>query len=134
MGLLEKAKSKKESISVKHTPIKKETLEKRRLETDLDRINSLVLDTGEIKLKDAAEKLNIPLKKTEEFAKILNNQNLIELYYPVVGGARLRKKEARIKSIKSKNKNNNLIIFAAILIIIITVLIVVLKRVGYMGY
>lgn len=135
MGLLEKANIReKGTISVEHTSVKKGTLEKKKLETDLDKINSIVLDAGDIKLKDAAAKLNIPLKKVEEFAKILNKQNLIELYYPAVGGARLRKKEAKIKSIKAKNKSINLIIFAATLVIIIIVLIIVLKRLGYIGY
>ena len=60
--------------------------------TPLDRLYRIVLERKKIKISEAAKKFNISEKQVEEWAHILETRGLVEIHYPIVGKAELRKK------------------------------------------
>jgi len=71
-----------------------EEIEKLRLkiETDIDEILKIVERRGSISIGEIKKKLMLPEDKIEEWGKILEKHNLIELFYPPIGKLELRKK------------------------------------------
>lgn len=63
-----------------------------KVETDVDNILKIVEKKGSIDIDEIEKKLMIPEEKIEEWGKILEKHDLLELYYPSFGKAKLRKK------------------------------------------
>ncbi len=61
-------------------------------ETQLDEIQRTVDSEESIPFSIISQKLSIPLPLLENWAKILDKSDILELYYPVVGEPLLRKK------------------------------------------
>ena len=62
-------------------------LKKHRIVTDFDRVLNLVDEESRISVGSAAELLEIPKKRVEECAEILEKDKLVELSYPPIGDA-----------------------------------------------
>jgi|GEM_PF-210299 len=62
------------------------------IETDIDSVLDIVEKEGSIGILKIKEKLMIEEDKIEEWAKILEKEGLIELYYPAFGSPILRKR------------------------------------------
>ena len=73
---------------------KPEDLEKIRLriDTDIDEILRIVDRRGLIGIDEIQKKLNIPSDKIEEWGKVLEKHDLVEVFYPPIGKPELRKK------------------------------------------
>ncbi len=117
-------------------------------ETNIDQLHEIVENQGKISLKQLSEKLKLPIKQVEEWAKILNKQEMININYPLVGSIILTKKgfvektkDKKIKettkeiSEKPKKKSKKkliilILIFAVVLIFIL--LSVILIKGGYL--
>jgi len=54
-------------------------------ETDFDRLYALVQEKKVVKAHEISQKFGISLKKAEEWVKILESSNLIEITYPPFG-------------------------------------------------
>lgn len=76
-----------EDLMPEHVPEKKD-----RMETPLDELYEMVTKTGKLKISDAARKLKVHETQVEEWAKILEDHELIEIHYPPLGKPELRKK------------------------------------------
>jgi len=63
-----------------------------RIETDIDEILRIVERRGLIGIDEIQKKLNIPQDKIEEWGKVLEKHELVELFYPPIGKPELRKK------------------------------------------
>ncbi len=72
-----KAKEKKKSVV---REIKKTTLE-----TDLDRVYDAIKEKGKARLGALSKELNMPVKKVEEYVRILQQTGLAHLKYPPIG-------------------------------------------------
>ncbi len=81
--LEEKGKSKTEGKS-RHV--------EQTVETPLDELLELIINNGSVKIIDAAKTFNVKEKQIEEWARILEEHDLIEIHYPVIGKSVLRKK------------------------------------------
>ncbi|HLD15785.1 MAG TPA: hypothetical protein VJB94_04385 [Candidatus Nanoarchaeia archaeon] len=64
-------------------------------ETDFDRLYNLVKKRGAMKLSEVSKEFNISKKQAEEWGQILEDHELIELYYPVIGEPELRWKKSK---------------------------------------
>jgi len=63
-----------------------------KVETDIDEILKIVERRGAIGLGEIQKRLTLPEDKIEEWGKILEKHNLIELFYPPIGKPEFRKK------------------------------------------
>lgn len=63
-----------------------------KVETDIDEILQIVERKGSISLGEIKKKLMLPEDKIEEWGKILERHNLIEMFYPPIGKPEFRKK------------------------------------------
>ena len=79
----EKREKKVEDYNIK--PLKKTS------ETQLDELFDMINETGIVKLSEVAKKFNIKKETAEEWGKILEEHNLIELHYPAFGELEFRK-------------------------------------------
>ncbi len=61
--------------------------------TPIDELFELVMNEGIVKISDAAKKFGVTEAQLEEWARILENHELIEIHYPPVGKPELRKKQ-----------------------------------------
>lgn len=61
--------------------------------TSLDTLLDLIIKKGRIQLKDAAKVFSVTRAQIEEWAKILEEHDLIEIHYPPLGEPELRKKQ-----------------------------------------
>ncbi|MEM5790685.1 MAG: CBS domain-containing protein [Candidatus Aenigmatarchaeota archaeon] len=66
------------------------------VETYLDEILKIVEREGSVSIDEIRKRLEIPENKIEEWGKVLEKHNLIEVYYPPVGKPVFRKKEVKI--------------------------------------
>jgi hypothetical protein len=55
------------------------------LSTNIDAMQNYVLEKKVVKLADAARKFGVPKKNIEEWGRILEDHNMIEMHYPVTG-------------------------------------------------
>lgn len=78
----------------KHVKEKADT-NTRIVKTDFDRIIEYVDEKKDVSITDLANHFKLPKEKIEEWAKILSEHNLIEIFYPTFGEARIRKKETK---------------------------------------
>jgi hypothetical protein len=74
------------------TPEKTESAGRVEYKTILDEIYALVNQEGEITLAALSKRTNIAEPKLEEWGRIFDKQGMLELCYPFVGGAILRRK------------------------------------------
>ncbi len=63
-----------------------------KVETDIDEILQVVERKGSIGMAEMKKKLMLPEDKIEEWGKILERHDLIELFYPPIGKPEFRKK------------------------------------------
>ena len=63
-----------------------------KIETDIDSVLKIVEKRGSIDIDMIKKELMIPEDKIEEWAKILEKHELLELHYPTFGKPKLRKK------------------------------------------
>ena len=63
-----------------------------KIETDIDSLLDLIEKEGSINMFDAHERLQVSEEHVEEWAKILEKEELIEIFYPAFGSPVLRKK------------------------------------------
>ncbi|RLG57040.1 MAG: hypothetical protein DRN95_06025 [Candidatus Hydrothermarchaeota archaeon] len=80
--------SKKEKVSTEKT---EEPLID-SLQTDIDRLLSIIEERGSVNISDLSKELNVGVEKIEEWAKVLEERGLIEIEYPIIGLPRLKKK------------------------------------------
>lgn len=60
--------------------------------TPIDQLFELVMNSGTVKMADAARKFAVSEEQLEEWAKILEEHGMIEIHYPPIGKPELRKK------------------------------------------
>jgi len=63
-----------------------------KVETDIDEILQIVERKGSIGIGEIKKRLMLPEDKIEEWGKILEKHNLIEMFYPPIGKPEFRKK------------------------------------------
>lgn len=63
-----------------------------KVDTDIDEILQIVERRGSIRMDEIQKRLTIPEDKIEEWGKILERHNLIEMFYPPIGKPEFRKK------------------------------------------
>lgn len=86
-------KEKKEEIVNKLAETKEQAIQaKDKIFTVFDRLLNLVYSKGEITLKEAAAELGAREADVETDAKILEEQELLDIVYAPIGGIKLRKK------------------------------------------
>ena len=69
-----------------------------KLETNIDRLYRLVKERGEIKVSEAAKIFRVGKTEIEKWGQVLQDHNLVELHYPLIGEAVLRvKKQKKVK-------------------------------------
>lgn len=61
--------------------------------TDIDRAYELIQEKGSINIKEVMKKFSINKKECEDWAEILEQNDLIEIHYPAFGEAELRVKK-----------------------------------------
>jgi len=80
-------------------------------ETFLDDMYTQVNDAGQINISQLAVRYGLTQNAIEEFAKILDKEKLVELYYPAIGIPVIRKlnyiAEMKAKRIGGNNKSND---------------------------
>jgi len=67
------------------------------IETELDEILKIVEREGSVSIDEIKKRVEIPEEKIEEWGRILEKHNLIEVYYPPVGKPIFKKKEVKLK-------------------------------------
>jgi len=63
-----------------------------KIDTDIDEVLRLVERKGSIDIDEVKKRLSLPDDKIEEWGKILESHDLLELFYPAIGRPKLRKK------------------------------------------
>lgn len=63
------------------------------LETSIDRLYHLVQKEGQIKVRDAAKKFNVGGDLVEEWGRVLESHDLVEMHYPAFGELVIRSKQ-----------------------------------------
>jgi hypothetical protein len=126
-------KDKPKNVVTKELPAEKKPTQssKGSIETDMDRINSIIIKHKKMSLKDIATVLNTDVKRVEDLSRILNKYKIAELYYPTAGSPVLRLITPEEKDKSKSGKGHKLIIFGGILLILVGILIVVLKYMGF---
>jgi hypothetical protein len=66
--------------------------DKSSVETPLDELLQLIMNKGSVKISDAARQFNVKEGQIEEWARILEQHDLIELHYPTIGRPTLKRK------------------------------------------
>ncbi len=90
--------------------------------TNLDKVYNAVLEKKSLTLNELAGIFKVSINKVEEWARILDKQGLLELYYPVVGGPMLRVKGCTvIEKPKKVNRSRKLLLFFVFSIILVAV-------------
>ena len=106
------------------------------LKTNLDLIHQNVMEKKAVNLITLSAQFHVSLKLVEEWARVLDRQGLLELYYPVVGGAQLRvkgykKKPEKVKVPEPANKKKRFLLFQLVVVIIVAIIIVLLRSYNY---
>jgi len=79
------------------TKIKKEVIAKAsKYETDIDKLYKLVNEVGTLTITEVSEGFGVSKEQAEEWGRILESHNLIELNYPAIGELQLCKKKSKI--------------------------------------
>jgi hypothetical protein len=64
----------------------------KRIETPLDELLELVMKRGTVKISEAAKAFRVKESQLEEWARLLEEHELIEIHYPTIGKPILKKK------------------------------------------
>ncbi|MBI2135626.1 hypothetical protein HYU06_00985 [Candidatus Woesearchaeota archaeon] len=77
-------------------------------ETFLDDMYAQVQDAGRINISQLASRYGLSISMLEEFAKVLDKEKLVELYYPIIGTPVVRKLNyiAELNAKRLGNSNN----------------------------
>lgn len=80
------------------------------METDIDKLLALIRDKKKLKAIDAANALNVPESKIEEWSAILEKTGMITVHYPPIGKPTLMfgKPEKGVKREKRRKNNKEL--------------------------
>ena len=139
-GAVEKKEQKEKKVEPLST--------QRSYETNIDQLHEIVENEGKISLKQLSEKLKLPIKQVEEWAKVLNKQKMMDIHYPLVGsivltkkgfvektkgkkGKEITKEVSEKPKKKSKKKLIILILILAVVLIFIFLLVILIKG-GYL--
>lgn len=63
-----------------------------KIETDIDNVLDMVEQAGSISILEISERLSTPEEKIEDWAKTMEKEGLLEIFYPAFGSPVLRKK------------------------------------------
>jgi hypothetical protein len=74
------------------------------LETDIDKLYDIIEEKGKVNLAEVAKALSSPLEKVRDWADILEEHDMIDIDYPVVGSPVLKKKVVRDKASREIEK------------------------------
>jgi hypothetical protein len=66
--------------------------QQKRIETPLDELLELIMKKGTVRLVDAAKAFHVKESQLEEWARLLEEHELIEIHYPTIGKPILKKK------------------------------------------
>jgi len=100
--------------------------DKNQIETHVDNIYYDVLNKKKVHLKDVADKFKVHKKKAEEWASVLDEQDLIDLHYPAVGHAELRAKTGENTKVRKPISKTKKIILFTVLSVVVVALVVFL--------
>jgi len=117
----EKIKFKKKKLRSKQLP--KKIVKPGLFTTDLDRLVDFVDKYKVVKLSEAAVKFNISKDKVEKWGNILEQHNLLKLYYPAFGEPKLMKLDVEEEQgkIEVTNIKRRLIINLTIIILVFSI-------------
>tara|TARA_Y100000310_G_scaffold78032_1_gene74666 strand:- start:57 stop:527 length:471 start_codon:yes stop_codon:yes gene_type:complete len=106
---------------------------KSTVQTDIDKLHSIILKYKKINIKDASTILKTKSERIEGLAKILNKYNIAELIYPSVGSPyiEIMTEEDQRQNKKEQNKKSNIIRFIIIILIVIAIIIYMLYRFNF---
>ncbi len=76
---------------------RKYEIEKKGFETNLDAVVRLIEKYNRLSFSDMSRTFDIPKDVVEEWGKILEEHELVEVYYPPIGEPELRKKGVKIE-------------------------------------
>ncbi|MFH1294328.1 MAG: hypothetical protein ABIH90_00105 [Candidatus Aenigmatarchaeota archaeon] len=62
------------------------------LETSIDKLYEMVQKEGEVKIRDAAKRFGVEPELAEEWGRVLESHELVEMHYPAFGELVLRSK------------------------------------------
>ena len=82
---------KEEKVQKLPTVVSIKGIEKKPYETELDLVYKMVDKYGKIKMDEIAKKFKVDIKKIEEWAQILEENELIKIIYPAIGSPILTK-------------------------------------------
>jgi len=63
------------------------------LETDVDKILNIIKEKGKISFTEIAKMFNVSSETVEEWAKILEDHGLAEIFYPAIGSPEIKEKK-----------------------------------------
>ena len=72
--------------------------------TNIDKLFRHVKEKGKLRVSDAAKLFDVKDEKIEEWGKILEDHDMIELHYPAIGKPILKVRKLKKKNHKRKNK------------------------------
>lgn len=109
---------------------------RKELKTNLDLIHQNVMEKKAVNLITLSAQFNVSLNRIEEWARVLDRQGLLELYYPVVGAAQLRvkgykKKPEKLKVPEPNEKKTRFLLFQLVVVTIVAIIIFLLRRYNY---
>jgi DNA-binding transcriptional ArsR family regulator len=93
---IEKEKPEETSIEVAYKLAKEkidENLPIDMIETDIDKMMNILETNKSVSIGELSKQLNVKVELIENWAKILEEHDLVEIEYPIIGLPKLRKKE-----------------------------------------
>jgi len=88
---IQEEKPKKEKIPLAKELSKNLKIDIGKYETDIDVLYKIIERIGRIKLSAIAKYFGVDQKKVEEWAQILHEHELVDIYYPPIGEPELRR-------------------------------------------
>ena len=151
MGLLEKGKTTKKVVEEREDCDNSDNKSKKssnysnlqglnkkeQIHTKLDRIYEKIVKSKKIKISKLARECKCTKKEVENWLKLLQKQELVEIIYPTIGEAHVRTNESDEEGQDDKDKNKNksktkkIIYFTIFSIIIVSITMFILKK--YLG-
>ena len=88
--VVRKAEKARDEIEYMHSIAKAATVD--NVSTPLDKLYEYVSSHGKVKINEAAAQFDVTEEQIEDWARILEARDLVELYYPTFGKTEIRKK------------------------------------------
>ena len=111
------------------------------LETDIDKLYDIIEEKGKVTLAVVAKTLNSPEDKVRDWADILEEHDMIDIDYPVVGSPILKKRvikektsqgiEKKVEEVDRKHKKRSIEPFIPLGVIGVSGLIIYLSSLKY---